>query len=81
MLAQGAFAAADLMFDGEALGTPATALRLLSPDPSGEVDLVEQIRSSWNSLLIWLREVETWAWQPGDRLLGGKWQGHGMLMP
>lgn len=55
-----------LNLDGEALGTPTNALifRLLSPDTSGEMDLVDQMRASWNSLLAWLREVESFSTWP-----------------
>ena len=35
-------------------------LRPLGPDQNDEAKLVDQIRSSWNSLLAWLRGVEAW---------------------
>lgn len=50
-------------FNGKALGTPATALifRLLSPNRTGKAELVDQLRGSWNSLVLWLREVQAWS--------------------
>lgn len=64
-----------LTFDGEALGTPETAFifRVLDPGEAGVEELVDQLRTSWNPLVSWLRDVQAWGLAAGRLLLGEKW--------
>jgi hypothetical protein len=51
---------ARLRGDSPAMHVSTSRRRLLGPVQAEEVNLVDQLRTSWNPLVSWLRDVQAW---------------------